>query len=56
MLDKFVKIVAYALVFLVVLETVAAILSPTLALATFHGFAAIFNGLVLYYAQTRGNI
>ena len=56
MLDKFVKIATYTLVFLVALETVAAILSPTLALATFPGFAAFVNGFVLYYYQTRGNI
>ena len=56
MLDKFVKITTYALVFLVALETVAAILSPTVPFAIFHACAAIFNGIVLYYAQSRGNI
>ena len=56
MLDNFVKITTYALVFLVALETVAAILSPTVPLAIFHACAAIFNGLVLYYSQIRGNI
>ena len=46
----------YLLVLFVVLETYLAITAPTTYLAIFHAFAACFNGLVLYYHQTRGNI
>lgn len=54
MFDKFIKIVPFILVFLVALETVAAIMSTTLTSAVFHAFAACCaNGFVLYYYQTR---
>ena len=46
----------YLLVLFVVLETFLAITASTTSLAIFHAFAACFNGLALYYHQTRGNI
>lgn len=46
----------YLLVLFAALETYFAITAPTTYLAIFHAFAACFNGLVLYYNQTRGNI
>lgn len=46
----------YLLVLFVVLETFLAITAPTTYLAIFHAFAACFNGLVIYYSQTKNRI
>ena len=46
----------YLLVLFVVLETYLAITAPTASLAIFHAFAACFNGLVIYYSQTKNRI
>lgn len=46
----------YLLVLFVLLETFLAITASTTSLAIFHAFAACFNGLVVYYSQTRNRI
>ena len=54
--EGFFAVAPYVLVLLVLLETILAITSSTLTIAALHAFAAIVNGFVVYYHQTRGNI
>ena len=51
--DNFLIVFPYLAVFLVLFETVSAIIAPTLTLSLLHAFAAVVNGVVLYYFQTR---
>lgn len=56
LIDNFLIVSPYVLVFLVLFETVSAIIVPTLTLSLLHAFAAVVNGVVLYYLQTRNYI